>query len=646
MSAAPQTTASPDELAELFTAHPSARAQYEQFVISEATAVCRTLLDRNPRQPALVHLLGLLAHRRGDNALALASQEQAVRLEPANPVYASELAQAYERAGLPTTAAAAYEAALRLAPDDAENRLGLARTLGQTGRLHDAVTACESALELAANARNHCALSEMLLAVGRPVEAFAHYKRARLMAPDSTDVYLSLGRAWLMQKRPWRALAVFRRGLERSPEHAQICVASGLAYLHLMRLDDAVRAFRIALAYAPFDLTATRNLLFALELLQQRDESAGVYTYLGQALERVGRWQEASEAHKEAVARRPDALRSCLGLGWCALQLGEPAEAIEWLVPAVTREPESMETRERLACAFALTGDLRRYWEQATWHARHRESRRFEQPVWDGSPPHGRRILIWSDVSAEETLLLVRFASTLAARGAHVSLECEPRLVPVLEGTGYLQRVIPKGAGLPDFDTHVRLRTLPHVLGSSWADVATSVPCLSGASSVSDPPFHRIDRLTGRNIGLVWAALLPTGQRSQYVPLSAFAALARVGDAHFYSLQQGPEGDERFAPPVGLELDAIIDDHTGLQEIARWLMQLDLVIAVDSVVAHLAAGLGRTVWLLLPPSPDWRWPLEGDTTPWYPTMRLFRRSRSETWAAVAERMAVELTNPA
>lgn len=635
------------DIAALFAAHPSARAQYEQFVADEATALCRARLSQEPDQPDLLYVLGLLAQRRGDTAFALACLLRSVRLAPATPAYMSALAGAYERAGMTAAAVDTYEATRLLSPDDAETCQGLARALGQSGRQLEAIAAYESALALEpTDVRAQCELGDLLQAANRTSEARVHYKRARSLAPDSADVYLSTGRAWLLQKRPARALTMFRRGLKRHPTHAQLHAAAAVAYLRLMRLDDAVRASRAALAYAPFDLGATRNLLFALELLQQRDECANVYAYLAEAFERVGRWHEAMEAYREAIARRPNSLRGCLGLGWCSLQLGNPAGAIEWLAPATDREPESIENHERLACAFAMTGDLVRYWDEATWYARHQSSRRFEQAIWEGAPLRGKRVLIWSDSSAEDTLLLVRFASALEADGARVYLECDPLLAPVLRDTGYLHRVIPQRAALPDFDEHTRLRTIPHVLRVGWDRVTTSAPYLSVASSIIESASHRFDRSGGRRIGLLWASSSSAGTRSRYVPLATFAPLARVGDAHFYSLQQGLDADERFAPPDGLRLEAMVGEGQGLRDIAGWLMHLDLVIAVDSPVAHLAAALGRNVWLLVPPGPDWRWPLEGDATPWYPTMKLFRRSRTEGWSAVVERMARELVEEA
>jgi hypothetical protein len=312
--------------------------------------------------------------------------------------------------------------------------------------------------------------------------------------------------------------------------------------------------------------------------------------------------------------------------------------------------------------------------------------------VWQGSPLEGRTILVMCEQGLGDTIQFIRYVALLVARGAKVIVECQGKLRPLLQrlgntaegGCGTIQ-VVARGEALPQFDFHARLMTLPGILGSTPDDLPADVPylhieekriermskkllgrmtshspCPDSASLIAGPvsasprlPVSPSPRLLVSpsprplKIGLVWQGNTShKGDRFRSIPLAQFAPLAAIPGVQLVSLQKG-FGSEQI-DQCGAEL-AVIEcsdrsDTTAeaLLDTAALIKSLDLVIAVDTAVAHLAGALGMPVWVALPRASDWRWLLDREDSPWYPTMRLFRQRELGDWAEVIERMAEAL----
>jgi len=252
------------------------------------------------------------------------------------------------------------------------------------------------------------------------------------------------------------------------------------------------------------------------------------------------------------------------------------------------------------------------------------------QYVWSGAPLHGRRVLVRCYHGLGDTIQFIRYAPLLRAVAAEVIVWAQPALVPLVRGVRGVDRVLPLHDGTPavEYDADVEIMELPHVFRTTVRTIPAEVPYLD----VAPAPRPRDGQLA---VGLVWQAGDWDGRRS--IPLSRLAPLAAVPGVGWHVLQRGP-ALENWRDGFG-----VVSGSDDVCEVAGVMRSLDLVISVDSMPAHLAGALGRPTWTLLHHDADWRWMEGRDSTPWYPTMRLFRQPRAGEWEPVIERVAAELT---
>jgi hypothetical protein len=333
--------------------------------------------------------------------------------------------------------------------------------------------------------------------------------------------------------------------------------------------------------------------------------------------------------------------------GILMVRSGRRREAIGYFEQACALSPEVPQFREMLGITLLATGNWERGWELYEWRYKAPESglaRAFSQPQWTGQDLLGKTVLLHAEGRGHgDAIQFCRYVPMVAARGARVVLECQRWLVGLLSRLPGVVATYARTQPLPPFDLHSPLNSLPLAFKTTVVNVPSSVPYLA-------PSPERVEAWRGRlgakpagirlRVGLVWAGT-QTGKDFRSRSLSVFAPLAVVAGVEFHSLQVGPEANE--TPPAGLRLF----DHSGelrdFDETAALLMNLDLVISVDTAVAHLAGALAREDWVLLPKVSDFRWLMERNDSPWYPTMRLFRQSFTEKdWSGVVCQIAEEL----
>jgi hypothetical protein len=293
-----------------------------------------------------------------------------------------------------------------------------------------------------------------------------------------------------------------------------------------------------------------------------------------------------------------------------------------------------------------LRGDFEQGWPD--YEARLRLSsaatRDFAQPVWDGSPLEGRRVLVHAEQGFGDAIHFIRYAPLMAERGGEVIVECRAHLADLFRTVKGVREVVVDGEPLPAFAAHVPMLSLPLLFQTRRATIPKEVPYLLVNPARREIWRKRLGEKRGRlRIGLCLAgSALNRRTRTRDISLERLGPLLEVKGIDFFSLQPGPSAEEtaRSLAKAG------IIDHTkevgDFADTAAFMAELDLVITVDTAVAHLAGALGRPVWTLLPLIPDWRWGLEGADTPWYPTMQLFRQTSAGDWEPVVQRVASAL----
>jgi tetratricopeptide (TPR) repeat protein len=617
---------------------------YRTEILKEAEAICRGDRPRDPDQPHVLHLRGLLAAQDSQREFASACLMRAAVLDSRNPAYFADLGEVLSERGRPTEALGGYLRAIMLAPTDPGPYQGLGKTLIRHGRSSEATAMYREALRLdPTEAHTHCELGYALCARGRLRESIECYETALRLDPNNVKALYRLGDTHLHLREWKQALTRFRQGLQLEPRCVDLHVGVGAVLLHCGSIEEAVAAFRDALAINARHVSACRHLACALELLGRRDDAVGAWCGLGEALESVQLFNEAAAAYDMAIVRKPDCLRALFRRGQVHMELAQPRSAIRCFERALEIDGGHRDAHVGIACACQLLGDAGRGWREFAYYTNSGYLRDFEQPLWNGSPIEGRTVLLWADQGLGDAIQHLRYVRHVEECGARVLLQCDPRLLPLVERLPCVHGVFANGTPLPSFDTHAPLFSLPRIMQRRGLTINVDVPYLMIDCHLTDKWRQRLGKKRERAIGIVWgsAASWP-GARFKCLPLAMLAPLAQLPGLRVISLQLGSQVAELLAPPPGLEVEQFLDEASTIADTAALILNLDLVITVDTMVAHLAGALAKPVWTLVRHAAEWRWLLEGDTTPWYPTMRLFRQRRAGIWPDVVEQVRAAL----
>lgn len=464
---------------------------------------------------------------------------------------------------------------------------------------------------------------------GAAAAAEAGYRAALHSDPQMAEAHYNLGLLLQEHGRRDEAVGCYRRALEIQPDFPAAWNNLGTAHLEQRDYESAAAAFARALALDPNWADAAYNL--------------------GTARHRQRRLEEALAHYRRALELDPGAYKACNNIGKALQETGALAEAIVWYRRALEIRSDHAEARFNLATANLLAGNYREGWPDYEWRFARDDWRRvypyrLDKPRWRGESFVGRTLLVHSEQGFGDVLQFVRYLPAAKARGGTVIFETRRALLPLLARAAGADRVVtpPEGdAPHVECDLVVPLLSLPGIFETEPATIPAAVPYLAAEPQKAQGWADRIrgDALT---VGLVWAGTAIDPERA--CPLAWFAPLTRLPGVRFYGLQKGPEAErlKKEGLPGGMALENLGEEFGDFAETAAAIENLDLVIAIDTAVAHLAGAMGKPVWLLLSAVPDWRWLLEGETSPWYPTMRLFRQERRGEWGAPLTRLARRL----
>jgi tetratricopeptide (TPR) repeat protein len=424
-------------------------------------------------------------------------------------------------------------------------------------------------------------------------------------------------------------------------------------------LEAAAESFRNALKIFPCYAAALNNLRGVLVLLKRPEEalrqideaisiSPGIPDLLnikGVALRDLDRFDEALACFDRAIAINPGFAAAHTNRGTCLEGMARYDEALADYERALAIDPNEPETHWNLAVNRLRLGDLRRGWIESEWRWKSPSlnlgDRRFDKPLWLGAEPIAAKVvLLHNEQGLGDALQFCRYVPLLKAHGAEIILEIESPLQELLSRLPAISRCIAKGDPLPAFDFHCPLTSLPLAFSTTLGTVPSEVPYLPQASEGAGPQLGPSER---PRIGLVWSGNPShTNDRNRSLPFRELLPLFDGVPAQLVSLQKNarPEDEELLRQRSDiLDLGPELRDFSATAAVVQ---QLDLIISVDTSVAHLAGGLGRPLWVLLPYIPDWRWLLKRDDSPWYPTARLFRQGAPGNWDSVIAEVVREL----
>jgi tetratricopeptide (TPR) repeat protein len=505
---------------------------------------------------------------------------------------------------------------------DALHLLGLLKhQAGKTGEAYRLIGAALAVNPRSADARSNLGL--VLHGLKRDADALASFEAALALDPGHLEALNNRGSALLRLNRPVEALASFERLLAISPRHLEAQVNRANALLDLDRVDEAIAAYDAVLAAQP--------------------RHAGAQFNRGNALMRRDRLEEAVAAFDRAIAITPGYVKAHANRGLALRALNRYDEALASYDRATALDKDFAEAHLNAAHALLTLGDFARGFAGYEWRwkipkAPHR--RTFRQPLWLGTPPvAGRTILLHAEQGLGDTIQFARYVTPLARAGAKVVLEVAPPLKQVLSGVEGATHVIAQGEALPPFDLHCPLASLPLAFKTDLVSIPAEIPYLAAPAERLEKWRARMNALARPRIALAWSGNpAHANDRNRSIPLARLEPLWSVAGPAFISVQRDlREGDAGVLGRAG-RLVHLGDELADFADTAAVLALCDLVISVDSAVAHLAGAMGRPVWILLPFSPDWRWLLAREDSPWYPTTRLFRQPAIGDWTSVIARV--------
>jgi hypothetical protein len=371
--------------------------------------------------------------------------------------------------------------------------------------------------------------------------------------------------------------------------------------------------------------------------ITERRDFADAHNNLGATLVKLDRATEAEALHRRAISLKPDFADAHYNLGVALHDQGRFDEALASYDEAARLNPELVDARWNRAFLLLTMGRYAEGWREHEWRWRRKQQppRSFPQPLWRGEPASGRTILLHNEQGTGDTLQFMRYAPLVAAGGARVLLQVQRPLQRLVRGSvDRAIEVLGEGDVLPPFDLHSPLLSLPLACATSLDAIPATVPYVAVDPAIAARWRERIGPDGGPRVGLVWAGNPQhKNDRNRSIALERLLPLIGAVEARWFSLQVGERAGDlaRLAPD---RVTSLADQLTDFAETAGAIDNLDLVITVDTAVAHLAGALGKPVWILLPAVPDWRWLLERGDSPWYPTARLFRQPARGDWDSV------------
>jgi tetratricopeptide (TPR) repeat protein len=455
---------------------------------------------------------------------------------------------------------------------------------------------------------------------------------------------------------------LYRKILREKPNNSSACF--GLAFVLGAKghKDEAIKYYRKALKINPQFADAAFNLAGVYQEMCQFNEAihyyemsirlnpefASAHSNLGSILQQQGRFEEAIDLYQKALEFNPNLISAYNNMGLAFQEKGLYDKAMECYKTALSFDSRHPAVHFNTGVLLLLHGDYEKGWPEYEWRKQMTgyQSRYFNQPMWDGSGLSGKRLLLYNEKGYEgfgDTIQFIRYAGRLAESGARIIVECRQELKSLLMTAEGIEDVIAEGDRMPYFDLHCPFLSLPLILETKLEDIPSYVPYLKTDFSTLKKWEERLRHDDSSfKVGIAWAGD-PGHPRYQYrsCSLGQFAPFAQVQGISVYSLQKGTAAIEE-KPPAGLNFFDCREDIVDFLDTAALIENLDLVISVDTAVAHLAGALGKPVWTLLPFVPDWRWLLNRDDSPWYPTMRLFRQPSAGDWDSAISHIAAEL----
>lgn len=623
-------------------------------------AAARQLL---PTSAHILNDLGNVLKMLGRPAEAIRTYEAALAIDPGYAQGHCNLGAALQAEGQDEAAVAHYRRALAAEPGYVIAHYNLGNALQRLKRFEDSLASYQAALALKPDfAEAHRNLGTALQMLKRYEEALPHYEQALAIKPGFVDVHNDFGNALQMLERHQEAIAQYRRLLAAQPDHAKAHYNLGNALRNLGRQAEAIACYERAIALDPDYCKARNNLGTVLNALGRPRDAivhydhilsvdpafAGVHNNYGNALQALDEPERAIAYYEGALALDPSYVDVHSNIGHALHALNRHQEALGRFRQALAIDPDHCDANWNEALTRLAVGDYAQGWRKYEWRWRNRSlglsQGDFKEPLWLGEEDlNGRTILLHAEQGMGDTLQFARYVPMVAALGARVVLQVQAPLAALLGRLPGVAAIRARGEPLPPFDCHCPLMSLPLAFGTRLDTIPNQLPYLQAPEAKRAFWRRLLTIARGPRVGLVWSGNpAHKNDRNRSISLETLERVLDSSDCRFFALQKElrPGDAERLAAhPNLVSLGDRLEDFT---DTAAIISELDLVVTVDTSIAHLAGALGKPVWILVAFAADWRWLHGRDDSPWYPSARLFRQTAIGDWDGVVDRLAAAI----
>jgi tetratricopeptide (TPR) repeat protein len=614
--------------------------------------------------PATLHRAVVL-HRKGDLARAQALYEEILTVRPRHFDALHLLGVVAMQSDNPQLAVELIAKAIEIHPNSAASHCNRGSALEALGQWHAALLSYDQAIAIQANhAVAHYNRGNVLHKLKRCEAALASYDRAIAIKPGLAEAHFNRGNALLELRQLAAACSSYDSAIALRPNYAEAYFNRGRVLKELKQRDAALSSYAKAIAIRADYAEAYSNLGNVQQELGRWDEALANYAHAlkikadfpeahfnqGVLLHQLGRFEDALYSYDRAIAYRSDYSEAYSNRGNVLAELNQLAAAMGSYQKAIELERKYAEAHFNLSIALLLAGEFEQGWNEYEWRWENtrgsviNERRDFPQPLWLGAEiPIGKTILLYGEQGLGDTIQFCRYAKLVASLGATVILEVQEALVRLLAGLEGMSLVVARGSALPAFDLQCPLMSLPLAFKTALENIPSAIQYLLGDPDNIARWQARLGERNRPQVGLVWSG--NARQRNDHKRSIPLASLIKnlPSDCRYVCLQRDlREFDEQTlkANPDVLNFGQELD----FENTAALCECLDLVISVDTSVAHLSAALGKKTWILLPFNPDWRWLLERNDSPWYPTVTLYRQHRIGDWSGAFEKITADLSH--